>query len=115
MEKKTNKEALQELSDKMGANQFAKVSCECCSCGKKFDISLERTAEDSISIDGGVIGVLYGDINCMCLDCKSAGRSFGNNCEIYSRVVGYLRPVSNWNDAKKQEFKQRTPYKPVKE
>ncbi len=28
-------------------------------------------------------------------------------CEIYSRVVGYYRPVSNWNIGKKQEFKER--------
>jgi len=35
----------------------------------------------------------------------------GSNCEVYSRVVGYLRPVSNWNDSKQQEFKQRKTYK----
>jgi len=28
-------------------------------------------------------------------------------CEIYSRVVGYLRPVDNWNEGKKSEFKKR--------
>lgn len=28
-------------------------------------------------------------------------------CEIYSRVVGYLRPVQNWNEGKKQEFADR--------
>ena len=28
-------------------------------------------------------------------------------CEIYSRVVGYVRPVSEWNDAKQAEFKDR--------
>ncbi|HPT73215.1 MAG TPA: ribonucleoside triphosphate reductase, partial [Candidatus Cloacimonadota bacterium] len=28
-------------------------------------------------------------------------------CEVYSRIVGYLRPVSQWNDGKKEEFKQR--------
>lgn len=27
--------------------------------------------------------------------------------EIYSRVVGYFRPVQNWNIGKKQEFKDR--------
>lgn len=32
----------------------------------------------------------------------------GSECEVYSRVVGYLRPVSNWNDGKKEEFKERT-------
>ena len=28
----------------------------------------------------------------------------GVNCEIYSRVVGYLRPVDQWNDGKQAEF-----------
>ena len=28
-------------------------------------------------------------------------------CEVYSRVVGYYRPVSHWNTGKQQEFKER--------
>lgn len=28
-------------------------------------------------------------------------------CEVYSRVVGYLRPVTSWNKGKVEEFKQR--------
>ena len=32
-------------------------------------------------------------------------------CEVYSRVVGYLRPVKNWNAGKKQEFKERKTFK----
>ncbi len=28
-------------------------------------------------------------------------------CEVYSRVVGYHRPVQNWNHGKKEEFKER--------
>ncbi|MBU1068340.1 anaerobic ribonucleoside-triphosphate reductase [Myxococcota bacterium] len=27
--------------------------------------------------------------------------------EVYSRVVGYYRPVQNWNSGKKLEFSQR--------
>ncbi len=27
--------------------------------------------------------------------------------EVYSRVVGYYRPVQNWNRGKQEEFKQR--------
>ena len=27
--------------------------------------------------------------------------------EIYSRVVGYMRPVNQWNIGKQEEFKQR--------
>ncbi len=28
-------------------------------------------------------------------------------CEIYSRVVGYLRPVKQWNEGKQSEFHDR--------
>jgi ribonucleoside-triphosphate reductase len=31
--------------------------------------------------------------------------------EVYSRVVGYLRPVSQWNEGKQQEFKDRKEFK----
>jgi len=34
----------------------------------------------------------------------------GEKTEVYSRIVGYLRPVGTWNDGKQQEFKERTPY-----
>jgi len=32
-------------------------------------------------------------------------------CEIWSRPVGYLRPVQHWNNGKKQEFKERKEFK----
>jgi len=35
----------------------------------------------------------------------------GKSCDIYSRVVGYFRPVKNWNEGKQEEFRQRVEYK----
>ncbi|MBD3171121.1 ribonucleoside triphosphate reductase, partial [Candidatus Bathyarchaeota archaeon] len=35
-----------------------------------------------------------------CPTCKE-------DCEVYSRVVGYLRPVNQWNDGKQAEFSNR--------
>ena len=35
-----------------------------------------------------------------CPDCESG-------CEVYSRVVGYYRPVQNWNDGKQEEYNER--------
>lgn len=34
----------------------------------------------------------------------------GADCEVYSRVVGYIRPVQQWNKGKKKEFKDRTTF-----
>ena len=32
-------------------------------------------------------------------------------CQIFSRIVGYVRPLGSWNDAKKHEFAKRKVYK----
>ena len=34
----------------------------------------------------------------------------GAICEVFSRVCGYFRPVSNWNKGKQAEFKDRKVY-----
>jgi ribonucleoside-triphosphate reductase len=48
-------------------------------------------------------GYLIGE-HSKCLTC-------GKVCDVYSRVVGYFRPVRNWNKGKQEEFKQRLEYK----
>ncbi|EEB07831.1 anaerobic ribonucleoside triphosphate reductase [Schizosaccharomyces japonicus yFS275] len=35
----------------------------------------------------------------------------GEECLVYSRIVGYYRPVKDWNKGKKSEFVQRKTYK----
>ncbi|MBU7032239.1 MAG: ribonucleoside triphosphate reductase, partial [Theionarchaea archaeon] len=43
-------------------------------------------------------GYIHGEVEiCEC----------GKPTEVYSRVVGYLRPVRNWNKGKREEFKER--------
>lgn len=34
-----------------------------------------------------------------------------SKAEVFSRVVGYIRPVQDWNEGKQEEFKQRLEYK----
>jgi len=36
--------------------------------------------------------------------------SCGQTCEIYSRIVGYLRPIEQWNNGKLAEFNMRKTY-----
>ena len=47
-------------------------------------------------------GYIAGEVS-TCPEC-------GSECEIYSRITGYYRPVKNWNDGKAQEFKERKTY-----
>ncbi len=35
----------------------------------------------------------------------------GKETEIYSRIVGYFRPVQQWNEGKQEEFRERKEYK----
>jgi ribonucleoside-triphosphate reductase (formate) len=48
-------------------------------------------------------GYLNGEVS-TCPTCK-------DSCEIYSRVVGYLRPVKQWNKGKQAEFDLRKEYR----
>lgn len=50
-------------------------------------------------------GYLSGE-HFMCPEC-----TISQPCEVYSRIVGYLRPVQQWNKGKEQEFKDRKEYK----
>ena len=34
----------------------------------------------------------------------------GSVCEVYSRIVGYIRPVKQWNASKAEEFKKRVTF-----
>ncbi|MEN8140863.1 MAG: ribonucleoside triphosphate reductase [Thermodesulfobacteriota bacterium] len=45
-------------------------------------------------------GYLAGEVG-HCPDC-------GKECEIYSRVVGYMRPVNQWHEGKQAEFTARS-------
>ena len=36
----------------------------------------------------------------------------GEETEVYSRITGYYRPIKNWNDGKRSEYKNRKEYNP---
>ena len=39
----------------------------------------------------------------------------GAICEVFSRVCGYFRPVTNWNKGKQEEFKVGEPFRAVRD
>ncbi|MGC9372314.1 MAG: anaerobic ribonucleoside-triphosphate reductase [Thermovirgaceae bacterium] len=43
-------------------------------------------------------------------DERNQGRT---RCEVYSRVVGFLSPLSQWNRGKKEEYKDRVTFDKV--
>lgn len=48
-----------------------------------------------------------------CDNCFETDKSLRNykKTEVYSRVVGYIRPVQQWHKGKQQEWKERVEFK----
>ena len=42
-----------------------------------------------------------------CDKCYEEDPSYSEKCSVYSRVVGYMQPVQNYNKGKAQEYKER--------
>lgn len=82
---------------------------KCHDCGKQLRV------EHDIIMDGKMLKYKEDDNEYFIVKCdncfqKSKALSNFRKCEIYSRVVGYLRPVQQWNPGKKEEFKDRIVY-----
>jgi hypothetical protein len=82
----------------------------CHDCKKELEISegeIRNGVELVYEDNGEKVAVLK------CSDCYQKNPSLANyrQCEVYSRIVGYLRPVQQWHKGKKQEFKDRREFK----
>ncbi len=73
---------------------------KCHDCGKNLQAEAEGFA--TYTRDGQSV---Y-----KCDVCYAGDPILRRKTEVYSRVVGYLRPVEQWNDAKQREFADRTVY-----
>ena len=100
---------LERLNDLLDENQGKDALawqgvCHDCQC----EIRVTATPKaDGIHIKGGGVYEPEADKFIMkCNDCFVSDPVLRNyqDCEVYSRVVGYLRPVNQWNDAKFAEF-----------
>ncbi|MFH1509858.1 MAG: anaerobic ribonucleoside-triphosphate reductase [Candidatus Nealsonbacteria bacterium] len=82
----------------------------CHDCEKEIEVEGEEIKNGVLlnyEEDGEKISVFK------CKECHEKNPSLTNfrKCEVYSRIVGYLRPVQQWNEGKKLEFETRTEYK----
>ena len=65
---------------------------------------------DGIHISGGSVYEPQENrffLKCEACFTKDPSLHSFQDCEVYSRVVGYLRPVAQWNDGKQAEFRDR--------
>jgi len=79
----------------------------CHDCGREIEVKNEKIISAKIFVyktkEGKKIEILK------CKDCYEKITALRNyqDCEVYSRVVGYLRPVQQWNKGKQKEFHDR--------
>ena len=87
-----------------------KDKIRCCDCKQEIKIS-GKEIENGVMLDymNGADKITV----FKCSQCFEKSQELKNfqPCEVYSRVVGYLRPISQWNVGKQQEYKERKEYK----
>ena len=97
-------------------------SGNCYDCGDKVTVTISIKDIDTLEyiIEGGAIWIKQEDhkdttINTFTLKCQHCfeqdNRLHDQECEVFQRVCGYMRPVGQFNVGKKEEFKDRKYYK----
>lgn len=85
---------------------------KCHDCGAETAVVCTKEGEE-VYVSGGAYWREIGRDFVKCETCFGKQPRLTNYmpCEVYSRVVGYLRPVQQWNTGKKAEFKDRKMFK----
>lgn len=108
-------EELQQQFETHKANELEWIG-NCHDCGVETIVLAVRDEED-ISLAGGAVynPLINGEreffIKCdECFDKNQILKDY-MPVETYSRIVGYLRPISQWNKGKVEEFKMRRDFR----
>jgi hypothetical protein len=89
------------------------ITGKCIDCGKDVNVSVELVGESQIKIDGGAVYQPLAQFNyqdkivCKCDECFKIDNKIHQLNEVYTRVVGYLRPKSQMNPGRVSEIEQR--------
>ena len=107
---------MKEIEKQLETKDRIEYKGKCHVCNKDVVVCSFRDKETgAITIEGGAVyNPLVGtpptkQILLKCDDCFMDDPVLRNyqSCEVYSRVVGYIRPVKQWNRGKIEEFRQR--------
>ena len=89
------------------------ITGKCIDCDKDVIVSVELIGESQIKIDGGALyqppeAYNYHEKTVYkCDDCFKIDSQVHQRNEVYTRVVGYLRPKSQMNPGRVSEIEQR--------
>jgi hypothetical protein len=93
-------------------NEPIGINGECHDCKKPVNLVILYNTNE-LEIHGGAIYKTEREKPFFkCKDCLDKDQILRNyqECEVYSRVVGYIRPVRQYNNGKKAEFRDRKNY-----
>lgn len=109
---------LNELQKQLGTEGEKMFHGICHDCGVSVDVLCSINEDGELIISGGAVyNPLVGappieQTFFKCDECFKKDSVLRNwqECEVYSRAIGYLRPVSGWNKGKQEEWKMRVNY-----
>ena len=107
------KDLIQNMHDRSQA-QIVWVTGQCHDCGAQVQLrSCIISASGQFEISGGTLYVVDNRAYMKCDACFEMKNELTNfhHVECYSRIVGYLRPIEQWNPGKLEEFKERVVFR----
>ena len=96
-------EKLHDIFDALPENTIPEWVGTCRKCGCKVKVEALPTPE-GIAVNGGAL--FLNDDNEFQVLCEECWESHGKT-EVYTRCVGYLRPVAQMHEGKREEVKDR--------
>lgn len=78
----------------------------CYDCGKELAIN-NNEIENGVCLVYDNAGEKINILKCNECYAKNPALTNFRECEVYSRVVGYIRPVQQWHKGKGQEYRER--------
>lgn len=117
MAHKMTMEDLQGIFEELNTLRL-ELAGDCYDCGKAVEVVVEMVDPETgeTHIDGGAVWMdryMNGEtkvteFTLKCKECHEKDPVLHDvECEVFSRVVGYLRPISQWNPGKVSEFEDR--------
>lgn len=105
---------IEQIQKQLETENSVEFCGNCHDCGISVEVVCSINENSELVISGGAV---YNPLNTeqpffKCDTCFQNDKVLRNwrACEVYSRAIGYLRPVSQWNVGKQEEFKMRVNY-----
>ncbi len=104
-------EDLKKYFEKAKSNQI-QFQGICHDCKQIVIIDVDQAKDGKVTVKGGALYKEDEKLFMKCDGCFKKNPILENfrKCDVYSRVVGFLRPVKDWNKGKRAEWENRVDY-----